>query len=254
MALTASVQDFTAVGVVAAVGSSFTFRPLLVDPAVVTRAPWSVRVGTEGTFTTLLPGGPVKITATANGWRSIDVAGYPDDVTLTELLTATNPDGSLKYVIDPTTLQPLNPLPPSAAEILAEAGQARDDAQAVAAALPAAAEDAVAAETAAQVAPLVAQAAGEADSAAASQVLAATSASNAQAAAVEAAEVVEALRFPLATTIDYDAEGNVTSVTEGGITTTYTYNPDGSVATDTRNSITREYTYDAAGNLVSMEA
>ncbi|HXH34315.1 MAG TPA: hypothetical protein VNJ54_07880 [Plantibacter sp.] len=192
MALTASVEDFTAVGVVPSVGSSFTFRPLLVDPAVVTRAPWSVRVDAEGTFTTQLPGGPVKITATANGWRSIDVAGYPETVTLTELLTATNPDGSLKYVIDPSTLQPLNPLPPSAAEILVQAGQARDDAQAVAAALPGQATDAVAVEVSEQVAPLVADAAGQANSAAASKVQAASSATAAGAASATAQESANA--------------------------------------------------------------
>lgn len=200
MALTASVKDFTAVGVVAAVGSSFTFRPLLVDPAVVTRAPWSVRVGVEGTFTTQLPGGPVKITATANGWRSIDVAGYPDDVTLTELLTATNPDGSLKYVIDPATLQPLNPLPPSAAEILVQAGQARDDAQAVADGLPAAAEVAIAAEAESQLIPLVADAGTSAFNAGSSAAAALGHANDAEAAAAIAQAVVAPL--PLSNGVD----------------------------------------------------
>ncbi|MBN9208128.1 MAG: hypothetical protein J0H96_05620 [Microbacterium ginsengisoli] len=55
------------------------------------------------------------------------------------------------------------------------------------------------------------------------------------------------------TTITYDGSGNVTAVTEGGITTTYTYNPDGTVATDTRLGVTRAYTYDGSGNLTSIE-
>lgn len=45
------------------------------------------------------------------------------------------------------------------------------------------------------------------------------------------------------TAIVYDAAGNVTSITEGGVTTTYTYDADGNVATETRLGVTRTYAY-----------
>ncbi|MGG7510919.1 hypothetical protein, partial [Plantibacter sp. YIM 135249] len=48
--------------------------------------------------------------------------------------------------IDPSTLEPLNPLPPSAAEILADASDARDVAVGVSTGLPAAAATAVGAQ------------------------------------------------------------------------------------------------------------
>lgn len=57
--------------------------------------------------------------------------------------------------------------------------------------------------------------------------------------------------FPASQTIAY-TDGNVTSVTEDGITTTYTYNPDGTVDTDTRQGVTRKYTY-TDGNLTGIE-
>jgi hypothetical protein len=57
--------------------------------------------------------------------------------------------------------------------------------------------------------------------------------------------------FPASQTIDY-TNGNVTSVTEDGITTTYTYNADGTVDTDTRQGVTRKYTY-TGGNLTKIE-
>ncbi|SED49965.1 YD repeat-containing protein [Rhodococcus pyridinivorans] len=57
--------------------------------------------------------------------------------------------------------------------------------------------------------------------------------------------------FPASQTIGY-ANGNVTSVTEDGITTTYTYNADGTVDTDTRAGVTRKYTY-TNGNLTKIE-
>ena len=60
--------------------------------------------------------------------------------------------------------------------------------------------------------------------------------------------------LPTSTTIVTDPEtGNVTSVTEDGVTTTYTYNDDGSVDTDTRLGVTRQYSYDADGNLTTIE-
>lgn len=52
--------------------------------------------------------------------------------------------------------------------------------------------------------------------------------------------------------IVYDATtGNVTSITEGGITTTFTYNADGTVNTETRQGKVRTWTYDANGNPTS---
>lgn len=57
--------------------------------------------------------------------------------------------------------------------------------------------------------------------------------------------------FPASQTIGY-TNGNVTSVTEDGITTTYTYNADGTVDTDTRQGVTRKYTY-TNGNLTKIE-
>lgn len=56
--------------------------------------------------------------------------------------------------------------------------------------------------------------------------------------------------FP-ASTITYNADGTVATVTDNGITTTYTYNADGTVATDTRNGVTRNYGY-TNGNLTSI--
>ena len=50
--------------------------------------------------------------------------------------------------------------------------------------------------------------------------------------------------------ISYDpTTGDVTSITEGGITTTYTYNPDGTLNTETRLGKTRTRTYDGNGRL-----
>jgi len=52
--------------------------------------------------------------------------------------------------------------------------------------------------------------------------------------------------------IAYDATtGNVTSVTEGGITTTFTYNADGTVNTETRLGKVRTWAYDTNGNPTS---
>ncbi|MGG7510967.1 hypothetical protein, partial [Plantibacter sp. YIM 135249] len=61
-----------------------------------------------------------------------------DTITLSGLVTA--------HSVDPSTLQPLNPLPPSAAEILADASDARDVAVGVSTGLPAAAATAVGAQ------------------------------------------------------------------------------------------------------------
>jgi len=52
--------------------------------------------------------------------------------------------------------------------------------------------------------------------------------------------------------IVYDAStGNVTSITEGGITTTFTYNADGTVNTESRLGKVRTWAYDASGNPTS---
>jgi YD repeat-containing protein len=60
--------------------------------------------------------------------------------------------------------------------------------------------------------------------------------------------------FP-ASTITYNTDGTVATVTENGVTTTYTYNADGTVATDTRtvNGVTTTRTYGYTnGNLTSI--
>lgn len=190
--LTATVEDFTAVGAVAADRSVLMFRTDRFDAATgLSARQWHAEV-VGGVLSTQLPdmspGVSLRISASSSipGFKSVAVAGYPASITLSELLTATNPDGSLKYVVDPTTLEPMRPLPASAAEILVQAAQARDDAQAVAAGIPAAAEVAIAAEAEAQLAPLVADAAAQADSAAASKVQAASSASSAGTSAFDA--------------------------------------------------------------------
>ncbi len=54
--------------------------------------------------------------------------------------------------------------------------------------------------------------------------------------------------FPATSNITYNGNGDVTSVTEGGITTTYTYNANGTVSTETRNGKVRTWSYDANGN------
>jgi YD repeat-containing protein len=52
--------------------------------------------------------------------------------------------------------------------------------------------------------------------------------------------------------IVYDpATGNVTSITEDGVTTTFTYNPDGTVNTETMLGKVRTWAYDANGNPTS---
>lgn len=60
--------------------------------------------------------------------------------------------------------------------------------------------------------------------------------------------------FP-ASTITYNTDGTVATVTDNGITTSYTYNADGTVATDTRTvngvTTTRNYGY-TNGNLTSI--
>ncbi|MFZ4894625.1 RHS repeat domain-containing protein [Plantibacter sp. Mn2098] len=167
--------------------------------------------------------------------------------------------------IDPSTLEPLNPLPPSAAEILADASDARDTALGVAAGLPAAASGAVASEVTSQVDPKVqvaVQAASDAGTAASGAHGSAVAAegfkvdakTEADRAAGAATTVVASALFPAATAIEYDPSGNVTKVTENAVVTTYTYNPDGTVHTDTRAGVTRTYVYDSSGNLIRIEA
>lgn len=60
--------------------------------------------------------------------------------------------------------------------------------------------------------------------------------------------------FP-ASTITYNTDGSVATVTDNGITTSYTYNTDGTVATDSRTvngvTTTRNYGY-TNGNLTSI--
>jgi YD repeat-containing protein len=53
------------------------------------------------------------------------------------------------------------------------------------------------------------------------------------------------------TSIVYNGSGQVTSVTENGITTTYTYNADGTVNTETRLGKVRTWVYDGSGNPTS---
>lgn len=60
--------------------------------------------------------------------------------------------------------------------------------------------------------------------------------------------------FPEQQSITYNPVGDVTSVTENGITTTYAYNEDGSIQSDTRLGVTRDYVYDGDGNLTGIEA
>lgn len=58
--------------------------------------------------------------------------------------------------------------------------------------------------------------------------------------------------FEPSTSIAYDpVTGNVTSVTEGGVTTTFTYNANGTVNTETRLGKVRTWAYDANGNPTS---
>jgi len=133
--LTATVEDFTAVGAVAADRSVLMFRTDRFDAATgLSARQWHAEV-VGGVLSTQLPdmspGVSLRISASSSipGFKSVAVAGYPASITLSELLTATNPDGSLKYVVDPTTLEPMQPLPPSASDILVRAGQARDAAE-----------------------------------------------------------------------------------------------------------------------------
>lgn len=56
------------------------------------------------------------------------------------------------------------------------------------------------------------------------------------------------------TSVTYNPNGSVASVTESGITTSYGYNTDGSIASDARLDVLRLYVYDGAGNLVSIGA
>lgn len=57
--------------------------------------------------------------------------------------------------------------------------------------------------------------------------------------------------FRPSSSILYDGSGNISSVTEGGITTTYTYNSDGTVATENRLGLVRTWTYDGNYNPIS---
>ena len=133
--LTATVEDFTAVGAVAADRSVLMFRTDRFDAETgLSARQWHAEV-VGGVLSTQLPdmspGVTLRISASSSipGFKSVAVAGYPASITLSELLTATNPDGTLKYVVDPTTLEPMQPLPPSASDILVRAGQARDAAE-----------------------------------------------------------------------------------------------------------------------------
>lgn len=58
-------------------------------------------------------------------------------------------------------------------------------------------------------------------------------------------------RVPTAITVNArDANGNITSITEGGVTTTYTYDIEDRVVTETRFGVTRTFSYDTAGDLL----
>lgn len=135
--LTATIDDFTSLGATPAHRSMLRFRTDRFDPNTgLSARQWDVPVDETGELTTGLPNlspGVLLLLSSAQtipGFPlSVAVTGYPSSITLTELLTATNPDGTLKYVVDPASQEPLVPLPPSASDILAQAGQARDDAQ-----------------------------------------------------------------------------------------------------------------------------
>lgn len=57
---------------------------------------------------------------------------------------------------------------------------------------------------------------------------------------------------PTGTTITYNPDGSVATVTENGVLTSYTYNGDGTVHTDTTQGVTRTYSYDTNGNLTAV--
>jgi YD repeat-containing protein len=83
------------------------------------------------------------------------------------------------------------------------------------------------------------------------QALAETAQANAASSANSAADAAAGYTFQAAGSILYDTAGNVTSLTEGGITTTFTYNTDGTVNTETRLGKVRTWSYDANGNPTS---
>ncbi len=63
---------------------------------------------------------------------------------------------------------------------------------------------------------------------------------------------LSALAHPLSTTITYNVDGSVATVTASGVLTEYSYNADGSVAEDSRLGVIRTYTYDVSGNLTGI--
>jgi len=107
--LTATAQDFVQAGFTPAAGAQFIFRTFRIDPSGVTSTrPWRVDADSSGGFTTsipdALPTNSLQILSTLRGWAPIWFAGYPSNVSISELLTATNPDGSYKYIVDPDSM------------------------------------------------------------------------------------------------------------------------------------------------------
>lgn len=182
------LNDFTVAGGVPANGY-LLFELAQFDPAGVTRRTWKAPV-TAGEFSSKLPDSGVPVTVKGRdleGFPVITIGNYAGLPTLTlhDVLTAVNEDGSAKYLVNPRTLQTLNPMPRSAFELLQLAAQAAT----------AAAEDAEAAATAADSAQADRTAAGtSAFNAASSAATALGHANDAASSALNAARQLEASR------------------------------------------------------------
>lgn len=132
--LIGTIDDFGPIGLEPTSGAVLILRLDQFDPYGVSTKEWKVPV-VGGAFTTVLPtlhNGSIYLRADgiAGFLKGIHFANYDGlgNITLTQLLTDRNSDGTARYLVDPATLAPLQAPPASVAQILARALQAAQDA------------------------------------------------------------------------------------------------------------------------------
>ncbi|MBD8466788.1 hypothetical protein IFU30_10965 [Plantibacter sp. CFBP 8798] len=134
--LIGTIDDFGPQGLESKTGAVLILRLDQFDPYGVSTKEWRVPL-IGGAFTTILPtlhDGSIYLRADGvTGFpKGIHFANYAGEgnVTLTQLLTDRNSDGTARYLVDPSTLEPLQAPQASVAQILARALRAAQDAEA----------------------------------------------------------------------------------------------------------------------------
>jgi len=131
--LTGTLADFTAIGPQPAADGYLRLRLDSFDAEHTTRE-WTTPVFAGGFATELpdlTPNGSVYLRAEGvPGFPSVHIGNYDGltSVTLLDLLTATNSDGTARFIIDPLTRSPQAPVPATAAQLVADATAAATNA------------------------------------------------------------------------------------------------------------------------------